>query len=267
MSNDSSKHLEATTETASSRSVLPHPVMAFVLTLGTFLASSVVAGLILGVILDATGGNKADPPELFGSATVLQFAYMLLAYGLMFGVVVLHIRRNNYSFKALGLRRPKWLKDIGLAALAFLVYMGAYIVLTSIVQITVPDLNLDQKQDIGFDNAHGLTLVFIFLMLVVVVPFVEEFLMRGLLFSSLRQRLPYWVSALVTSGLFASLHLGGGEAGAGPLWVAAIDTFVLSLVLCYLRERTGRLWAGIGLHAIKNSIAFAALFIFVSSST
>jgi membrane protease YdiL (CAAX protease family) len=100
-----------------------------------------------------------------------------------------------------------------------------------------------------------------FVALVVIAPVAEEALMRGFLFGALRRRLPFIWSTLITSAMFASLHLAGGEQGAGPLWVAAIDTFTLSLALCYLREKTGRLWAGIGLHMLKNGIAFVALFI------
>ena len=55
-------------------------------------------------------------------------------------------------------------------------------------------------------------------------------------------------------------HLAEGGA-AGPLWIGFIDTFILSLVLCYLRVKTGSLWAGITLHALKNGIAFVALFV------
>lgn len=66
-------------------------------------------------------------------------------------------------------------------------------------------------------------------------------------------------AAIVTSLIFAVGHLA--ESSQGPLYVAAIDTFVLSLVLIYLREKTGRLWASIGLHAIKNAIAFVTVFV------
>ena len=256
-------HIPGPAEIVESR-VLPHPIVAFMVVLLSFVVSSLAASIILSLLMSVTGDAKADPPELFGSAIILQVGYMLLAYGLMLGAVLALMYRGKYSLKALGLRRPRP-KDLGLAVLAFLVYMASYITLVTIVEQFLPSLNLDQKQDIGFENAHGIALAFIFVMLVIVVPFVEEFLMRGLLFSSLRYRWSYWVSAIITSLLFAALHLGGGEAGAGPLWIAAIDTFVLSMVLCYLRERTGRLWAGVGLHAIKNSIAFAALFLFVSS--
>jgi membrane protease YdiL (CAAX protease family) len=60
--------------------------------------------------------------------------------------------------------------------------------------------------------------------------------------------------------VFGLPHLAQG-GDAGPLWIAFIDTFILSMVLVWLREQTGNLWAGIVLHAIKNGIAFVSLFI------
>jgi len=61
--------------------------------------------------------------------------------------------------------------------------------------------------------------------------------------------------------LFGAAHLSEGGA-AGPLWVGALDTAILSMVLIGLREWTGNLWAGITLHMTKNLIAFLAIFIF-----
>lgn len=86
-------------------------------------------------------------------------------------------------------------------------------------------------------------------------------MVRGFLYSSLKKAMRLIPAALLTSALFAAAHLPEGGA-AGPLYVAALDTFVLSLILIYLREKTGSLWASITLHAFKNGVAFMALFVF-----
>jgi membrane protease YdiL (CAAX protease family) len=72
--------------------------------------------------------------------------------------------------------------------------------------------------------------------------------------------MPVLSAALLTSAIFAAAHLPEGGSG-GPLYIAAIDTFILSLVLIYLRIKTGNLWASITLHALKNGVAFVALFV------
>jgi membrane protease YdiL (CAAX protease family) len=128
----------------------------------------------------------------------------------------------------------------------------------------VPGVNADQSQQVGFDSASGggpLTLVF--LGLVVLPALTEEILVRGFLFGGLRNKLPFVSSALITSGLFGMAHLQLGN-GSSPLWIAAVDTFILSLVLVWLREKTGNIWAGVIVHMAKNSIAFLSLFIFKS---
>jgi membrane protease YdiL (CAAX protease family) len=70
----------------------------------------------------------------------------------------------------------------------------------------------------------------------------------------------FWACA-ITSSLFAIAHLQVGS-GEPLLWSAAVDTFVLSLILIYLREKTGSLWTSVGLHSLKNFIAFLGLFVF-----
>lgn len=85
-------------------------------------------------------------------------------------------------------------------------------------------------------------------------------MVRGFLYTTLKKALkPIW-AVLLTSALFAAAHLSEGGS-SGLLWIGALDTFVLSLVLIYLREKTGGLWASITLHAIKNGIAFVTLFL------
>ena len=84
-------------------------------------------------------------------------------------------------------------------------------------------------------------------------------MVRGFLYSSFKKGLPTAAAVIVTSAIFASAHLPEG-GGGGLLWIAAVDTFILSLVLIYLREKTGALWASMTLHALKNGVAFVALF-------
>jgi membrane protease YdiL (CAAX protease family) len=64
---------------------------------------------------------------------------------------------------------------------------------------------------------------------------------------------------VVTSLLFGMAHLQSGE-NASLIWSAALDTFVLSLILVYLRETTGALYAGVLVHSLNNLIAFIGHF-------
>ena len=52
------------------------------------------------------------------------------------------------------------------------------------------------------------------------------------------------------------------ESSSGILWVAGLDTFILSMVLVFVREKTDSLYASMGIHMVKNFLAFASLFLF-----
>jgi uncharacterized protein len=91
------------------------------------------------------------------------------------------------------------------------------------------------------------------LLLVLVVPVLEELVFRGLVQGALlerwpRQRLgPLSAANALTSFLFAVSHL----VYRAPLWAAAV--FVPSLVFGYFRERHGTLASPILLHCWYNA--------------
>jgi membrane protease YdiL (CAAX protease family) len=194
------------------------------------------------------------------NSVIGQFIFILLAEGLVLGALYLFLKHYKTTWTDIGLRRPR-LKDFGWGILAVPVYMIFYLVIVSVVGIFFKGLDVNQQQEIGFNNVAGaLPLVLTFISLVILPAFTEEVLVRGFLYGSLKKALPIIWAALLTSALFALAHLPEG-GDAGPLYIAGIDTFVLSMVLIYLREKTGSLWASITLHALKNSIAFTALFV------
>ena len=86
----------------------------------------------------------------------------------------------------------------------------------------------------------------------VLPPIAEELLFRGYLFGRLREQFGFWFTTLIVSIAFGFVHFQ---------WNVGIDTAVLSVFLCYLRERTGSIWASMILHAIKNGFAYFLLFI------
>ncbi|HEX7633006.1 MAG TPA: type II CAAX endopeptidase family protein, partial [Candidatus Saccharimonadales bacterium] len=189
-----------------------------------------------------------------------QFFYVLLAESASIGGIYLFLRRFKVSFAAIGLKKPRW-SDVGWGIGSVPFYIALYLLTVGVVSSLVSGLNVDQSQDIGFNDVHGIgPLILTYISLAVLPPITEEIMVRGFLYGSLKKAMPTIWAVLATSALFASAHLPEGGA-AGPLYIAALDTFVLSLVLIYLREKTGSLWASIILHAIKNSIAFVALFV------
>lgn len=190
-----------------------------------------------------------------------QFLLILLIEALTLGMLFWFLRRRHTTWSALGIKGRPRITDVGYVLIGYLIYIAAYLILVSLIKAIIPSLDVNQAQEIGFDQARGMQLVLVFISLVVLPPITEEILMRGFVFTGLKRAIPQYWAILVTSLLFAAAHLQFGS-DAPLLWVAAIDTFVLSLILIQLRERTGgRLWASMGLHALKNGIAFVGLFV------
>lgn len=226
-----------------------------------FVGAQVIASLILWIIPDAAGWTRAKTTDWLQNSLAAQLSYIFLASGLSLGGIYALVRPyGRTGFHSIGLKKPQWIDPLyGLLALP--VYLLTYVGILSLVLLFAPHLNLDQKQELGFDgNYSGLQLVPVFISLVVLPPLTEEIVFRGVLYSSFKKLLSLWPAVLLTSLLFAAGHLAEGGSG-GPLYIAAIDTFTLSLILIYLREKTGRLWASMTLHALKNLIAFVTLFL------
>jgi membrane protease YdiL (CAAX protease family) len=189
-----------------------------------------------------------------------QFLLSLLVYTMWGLLLFWFIKRRGSDLYAVGFVKPK-LNIIWYVLAGFGVYFITSAFLLSIVGMVVPQFNEDQKQIVGFEGASGLHLPMVFISLVVLPPLIEEFMMRGFTYSGLKKNLNIFWAYVITSGLFAIAHLQAGM-DRPLLWSAAVDTFVLSLILIYLREKTGSLWTSIGLHGLKNFIAFLGLFVF-----
>lgn len=188
-------------------------------------------------------------------AAVLYAAFIYFTAQFLASLII-----SKSSLRTIGWRGLRW-RDVVFALAGFALYFVGYAVVLTIATHIFPAINVDQKQELGFQDTSGnINLFLTFLSLVVLPPIVEETVFRGFVFSGLKNKLPFIYAAIATSLLFASAHLQYGS-GKPLLWIAAIDTFTLSLVLCYLRQKTGGLWAGIFLHALKNGIAFVSLFL------
>ncbi len=247
------------TATSSDTPILWGPLRGSFFTVLVFVLSQVVIALAT-IGYGAVRHWTVEQTQNWISASVNgQFLIILLAEIVTVGLIYWFVKHHKQTLRVIGLKRAR-VGDVIRGVVAYVPYFVVFALISQILYATNA-VNTGQSQDIGFNSVHGpwqLTLTFI--SLVVLPPLAEEIMFRGLLFSSLRSRLRWRYAAVITSLLFAAGHLL--ESGDGSLlYIAGIDTFILSLVLCYLRERTGSLWAGITLHALKNGVAYVSLFI------
>lgn len=215
-----------------------------------FIVASVIV-LVLSEILVLAGVPLERLNESVLNTVTAGLVYLLSALIVIGGPQV--VRKFRTTRRELGLDRLPNIRDVLLSPVAFIVYFIATSIVTVTVAELIPGFDLDQAQDVGFANLSlRYEYVLAFLTLVVVAPVAEEVLFRGYLYGKLRSWMPIWVAAVVTSVVFGVVH---GQ------WNVGVDVFVLSLVMCGLREMTGNIWAGILLHMIKNGLAFYILFI------
>lgn len=209
-----------------------------------------VAAIVFGVLVPYTPGL-----EQFFDTTMGQLLTSGLIYALVLFVVILPIWaiwNFEYVRKVLGITRKPTREILWLPLLVWVAYMAATI-LAAVLASFAPWIDMKQAQDVGFTDINlPMEYVFAFVALVILPPIAEELLFRGYLFGRLREKFGFWLSAVIVSIVFGVVHMQ---------WNVAVDVAILSLFLCYLRERTGSIWASIVLHSIKNGVAYFLLFI------
>ena len=154
------------------------------------------------------------------------------------------------------------LEGIGGAAKAVLIGMVALYGLnelvyrlTNLVMTNRTNLN-DTTISAQIDDAPRTTMLIIILL----APFVEEVLFRGLVFGNLKGRsrlTAYIVSCL----LFALLHVWQFAVQQQDVtyFLLMVQYLVPGLVLSWAYDHSGTLWSAIGIHAAANALSAWAM--------
>lgn len=238
------------------------PIVLIIVTGVVFFLAQELAVLVISAYSALAHMNVSQTNNLLTSSITAQFFFVLLAEVFTVGLIFLILRLDGLNLVSIGLNKPRF-KQIGWVLVAYPVYYFLLVISLIIFSHIFPSLNITQKQHIGFSSVHnGIQLTLTFISLVVLPPIAEEVLFRGFLFEGLKKGMPVVVAGLLVSAIFASAHLPEGGS-KGPLYVAAIDTFCLSVVLVYLKQKTKSLWPGIYLHGLKNLIAFSLLYLYL----
>jgi membrane protease YdiL (CAAX protease family) len=150
------------------------------------------------------------------------------------------------SARDFGLVRTKLWRAAGIVLavyVAFYVFAGIWASLLNIHQESeLPD-------ELGANHSTA-ALVAVLVLVCVMAPVAEEFLFRGLLFTSLRTSIGMWPAAIVTGAVFGSIHAGSSPAGL------LVPLAVLGFGLCLIYAWTRSLYPCVALHAVNNAIAF-----------
>lgn len=151
--------------------------------------------------------------------------------------------KRSLTSQFLGLRIP--------AFKHFLIWAGVFILLGLIIEglaYLSPVFRSDFMTDILGNTTN---MVVLYLGVGVMAPFFEEFLLRGLLFGSVRHLADEHIAVAATAGVFTIMHMQ---------YTPAVMLLILPLgvVLGYARAKSGSIWVPVALHMLNNlaTVAF-----------
>lgn len=202
---------------------------------------------------------------VFGSgidSTAVQYLALLVLNGVMIAAM-LFTAHGLFArgLKGFGLNPKTLLPDAGWAAVNL---TAVYPLVIAGIWLAVVVGQLFKGEAFEFPTHESLndlaqssrlwTQALVVLLLVAVVPVMEEMLFRGLLQTSLRGLLPgYWPAIFISSAIFTMVH-------AMPThWLAL---FALSCAMGYAYERSGSLFRPIFIHVLFNAASVAAMLLY-----
>ena len=116
-------------------------------------------------------------------------------------------------------------------------------------------------QVVGFDSPEqqalqdvvggGMDALLAVVLAVVLAPVVEELVFRGALHQGLRRRAGFWPAAVLSSAIFAVVHVE--VVASSPVFL--VQLFLLGVLFAWLLERTGNLLAPVVAHLVFNGIS------------
>jgi uncharacterized protein len=125
---------------------------------------------------------------------------------------------------------------------------------TSFEQVAVKHLKMTLSHPVLF----GLMVTAIILL----VPFMEELLFRGLFQNVIKKYLGRGWSIFVTAALFSVVHYAASQSTGN--FQLILSLFVLAYFLSFIYEREKTLWAPIGLHMAFNGFNVLMIILFKS---
>ena len=205
------------------------------------LAIPLVLGVIAGIVVAIAGGDAGDLPS--GVLIALTF---LQDIGFVIAALFVARMARRPTARDFGLvPTPLW-RAVGIVAG---VYVGFYVFAGIWSQVLDIHEESDLPDELGANQSTA-ALVAVLVLVCVMAPVAEEFLFRGLLFTSLRASMGMWLAAIITGAVFGSIHLGSSPAGL------LVPLAVLGFGLCLIYAWTRSLYPCVALHAVNNAIAF-----------
>ncbi|MCW2525692.1 MAG: Conserved rane protein of unknown function [Pseudonocardiales bacterium] len=167
--------------------------------------------------------------------------------------------RNGGWGRTFGLRRPRW-NDLGYAGVGILVIFVLRIFVVGIANGLTHGRASKEAQNVHVDRVTVVGVILLVAVVVIMAPLVEETLFRGVLLRTFMRRMGFWPAAILSTVIFAGLHVYEVDTLAGALTLAG-SVACLGIVNCYLNRLTDRVFPGMLTHAAFNGLAVIVLVV------
>lgn len=226
---------------------------ALALTLIAFIGGQVTGvGVVSLFIASSEGIGLLQALGRVESEIMALFIGYLFAQVIAIGLVYLFVWYRRGTLASLGFRSFSFSKAVGLMAMFFIGYL--VLSATAVIGLEIFDTGIDfqAQQEIGFLEASTtLEMSLAFVALVILAPFAEELVFRGVLLPAFSKKLGLTTAIILTSVLFGILH---------PPVNAMIGIGIFAIFLALIYAFTRSIWPAIMLHSLKNLLAFIAIF-------
>ena len=226
---------------------------AVAITIAAFIGGQTIGIGSVALYLSITEGVDVNSAvSTVGSSVGLLFLGYAIAHILAVTLVLVFAWYRRGGLSSLGFRSFRLGRALGFVTLFFVGYILAATLAVAILDVLNLGIDFQAQQDIGFLDATSLfEMVLAFIALVILAPFAEELVFRGVLLPALTRAVGVVAAVGLSSVVFGLMH---------PPVNAMIGIGIFAVFLALIYIYTDSIWPAIFLHSLKNIMAFIAIF-------
>lgn len=188
------------------------------------------------------------------NASTLKSYYFLIMFLVQWAIMMIPLFLLSYKkYKAnlsdFGILKVKILEIIKLILSGYLLYLGISFIISLLIIYTgikIPGFQIQEKILPVFGQ-ETINLIIAGILIVIIAPILEEIFFRGFLLRTLVNKWGIVLGSIISSALFAILHLQFGNI---------IPIFILGLIINWMAIRSKSILPCIFFHIFNNAIAF-----------
>lgn len=229
----------------------PIKLLDALLVLSSFLISFLLA-FLLYFIKKSLGIDSISKSLGISYYTLEVLAQYFIAGFVILAVYLFVIRKYKLDLTSFGFRRLPILKTVAYVVLAFIATFVSWIVLIPFIMIFFPTVDISESQNIFQMSMGPVAQVLLVIYAVIIGPFIEEVVFRGVVFPAVSRRFNIYAGIIVNTLIWSLLHFQIN---------VIIFTLIFGVILSYLYLKTQSIWPSYLTHVCKNLMAVIAIYV------